>query len=33
MPENLRVEHPTCAHDFPEAVRERAYRLLEETLR
>jgi pimeloyl-ACP methyl ester carboxylesterase len=33
MPENLQVEHPDCAHDFPEAVRERAYRLLAEKLR
>ena len=30
---NLRVEHPDCAHDFPEAVRDRAYQLLEEKLR
>ena len=33
VPENLKVEHPDCAHDFPENVRERAYRLLEEKLR
>ncbi|MEK7706953.1 MAG: alpha/beta hydrolase [Verrucomicrobiota bacterium] len=33
VPANLQVEHPDCAHDFPEAVRERAYRLLEEKLR
>jgi hypothetical protein len=33
VPENLWVEHPACAHDFPEDVRERAYRLLEENLR
>jgi len=32
-PQNLRVEHPDCGHDFPEAQREKAYRLLEETLR
>ncbi len=30
---NLTVEHPDCGHDFPEAQRERAYRLLEENLR
>jgi len=29
---NLTVEHPDCGHDFPEAQRERAYRLLEEKL-
>jgi len=28
----LHVEHPDSGHDFPEAVRERAYRLLEEKL-
>jgi dienelactone hydrolase len=33
VPGNLKVEHPDCAHDFPEAVREQAYRLLEEKLR
>jgi dienelactone hydrolase len=32
-PENLRLEHPDCAHDFPAEARERAYRLLAETLR
>ncbi len=32
VPQNLTVEHPDCAHDFPEEVREQAYRLLEETL-
>jgi dienelactone hydrolase len=30
---NLRVEHPPGGHDFPDAVREHAYRLLEEKLR
>jgi dienelactone hydrolase len=30
---NLTVEHPDCGHDFPEAVREQAYRFLEETVR
>ena len=29
----LRVEHPPGGHDFPEAQREQAYRLLEEKLR
>jgi len=33
VPQNLIVEHPDCTHDFPEDVRERAYRLLEEKLR
>jgi hypothetical protein len=33
VPEHLQVEHPDCAHDFPEDMRERAYRLLEEKLR
>ena len=32
VPQNLRVEHPDCGHDFPEAVREKAYRLLEARL-
>jgi len=27
------VEHPDCAHDFPQDVREQAYQLLEEKLR
>jgi len=31
--ENLRVTHPPGGHDFPDAVREQAYRLLEEKLR
>jgi len=31
--QNLIVEHPDCAHDFPVDVRERAYQLLEEKLR
>jgi dienelactone hydrolase len=30
---HLTVEHPDCGHDFPEAQREQAYRLLEEKLR
>jgi hypothetical protein len=32
-PQNLRVEHPDCAHDFPTQMREEAYRFLEERLR
>jgi dienelactone hydrolase len=31
--QNLHVEHPDCAHEFPARVRERAYELLEKTLR
>jgi dienelactone hydrolase len=30
---NLMLEHPDCGHDFPEAIREQAYRLLDEKLR
>ena len=30
---SLRAEYPECAHDFPPATREKAYRFLEETLR
>ena len=33
VPQNLRVEHPDCAHDFPSEVRERAYELLQKSLR
>lgn len=33
VPDNLRVEHPDCEHDFPEAMREESYRLLEQNLR
>jgi hypothetical protein len=33
VPQNLQLEHPDCEHDFPEAQRERAYRLLQERLR
>jgi hypothetical protein len=29
----LRVEHPDCDHDFPEAMRLAAYRLFDEVLR
>jgi dienelactone hydrolase len=32
-PDNLRVEHPDCNHDFPDAMREKAYKLLDEVLR
>lgn len=31
--ENLRVVHPDCAHDFPEAVREQAYEFLAAALK
>ncbi len=31
-PKNLRIEHPDCAHDFPGAVREKAYRIFETRL-
>ena len=29
----LIVEHPAAAHDFPDAMREQAYRIIEESLR
>ncbi len=32
-PQNLRVEHPDCDHDFPQSARELAYRLFDEHLR
>jgi dienelactone hydrolase len=32
-PQNLRVVHPDCAHDFPPEVRDQAYRFLDERLR
>jgi dienelactone hydrolase len=32
-PENLRVEHPDCGHDFPETLRQAAYRSLDQSLR
>ncbi|HEY1173897.1 MAG TPA: alpha/beta hydrolase [Verrucomicrobiae bacterium] len=32
-PQNLLVEHPDCDHDFPDAMREKAYRLMEQHLR
>lgn len=31
-PENLRVEHPDCGHDFPETQREQAFQMLKEKL-
>ena len=33
VPERLQVSHPECGHLFPAEVRERAYRLLEDSLR
>ncbi len=33
MPQNLRVVHPDCEHDFPSDVREQAYRFLDAHLR
>ena len=33
VPQNLVVEHPDCAHDFPPGVREAAYRFLDQHLR
>ncbi len=32
-PGNLLVEHPDCDHDFPDAMREKAYRLFAQHLR
>ncbi len=32
-PENLIVEHPDCEHDFPDAMREKAYKLFEQHLK
>ncbi|MFA6561509.1 MAG: alpha/beta hydrolase [Verrucomicrobiia bacterium] len=32
-PANLLVEHPDCDHDFPDAMREKAYRLFEQNLK
>ena len=29
VPGNLRVEHPDCEHDFPDAMRQEAYQLLD----
>jgi len=33
VPDNLRVEHPDCEHDFPDEMREEAYRLFDAVLR
>jgi hypothetical protein len=33
VPQNLKVEHPDCQHDFPAEMREKAYELLEKNLR
>ncbi|MCC7419359.1 MAG: hypothetical protein IT428_03665 [Planctomycetaceae bacterium] len=33
QPTRLRVEHPDCEHDFPNEMRESAYRLFESVLR
>jgi dienelactone hydrolase len=33
VPQNLRVEHPDCGHQFPKAMREDAYRLFDQNLR
>src|SRR5438067_2292677 len=33
VPQNLRVEHPDCGHDFPPEMRELAYQLLHENLK
>jgi hypothetical protein len=32
-PKNLHLEHPDCGHEFPEAMRQMAYRLLDERLK
>ena len=32
-PDRLRVEHPDCDHDFPDEMREEAYKLFEQVLR
>jgi hypothetical protein len=32
-PDNLRVEHPDCAHDFPDEMRKEAYRLFDAALK
>lgn len=33
VPQNLRVAHPDCDHDFPDEMRAAAYRQLDEHLR
>ena len=30
--EALQVVHPDCGHDFPDAIRQRAYRVIAEAL-
>jgi hypothetical protein len=30
--ERLKVEHPDCAHDFPDEMREAAYQFLDSVL-
>ena len=32
-PENLQLEHPEGGHGFPEPMRQKAYRLLDERLK
>jgi hypothetical protein len=32
-PDRLRVEHPDCEHDFPDEMRELAYRQIDAVLR
>jgi hypothetical protein len=32
-PDRLRVEHPNCEHDFPDDMRQEAYRLIDRVLR
>jgi hypothetical protein len=29
----LRVEHPDCAHDFPDAIRAMAYEFIDKNLK
>ncbi|HEV7868237.1 MAG TPA: hypothetical protein VGO90_11180 [Chthoniobacteraceae bacterium] len=31
--DRLEIVHPECGHDFPDEIRERSYRILEEQLR
>jgi hypothetical protein len=33
VPNNLRVEHPDCGHDFPDEMREEAYKLFDAALK
>jgi len=32
-PDRLRIEHPDCEHDFPQEMREEAYKLFDQVLR